>query len=188
MKKIQIIAFSILTLMLLRNAPLYAQCDLPKPPGSYNLCNPMLQTTIVNTSNSITIDNAGEIPPSGACTITISYYDETSPIPGCAPVINCPTASVNTSGSTVTLLLNNCDGLPDLAATAIFYINIETSTGIYFYHVRNYSCDYVLGINNSTSNVEEKKVAPVFRTLKNILYMRANMEVRWNPAYVLPVR
>lgn len=151
------------TVILLNNVHLYAQCELPVPQGSHNLCNPMVNTTISNTSNTITLDNVGQVPTVGTCSITISYYDETST--GCAPLINCSNASLSTSGSTVSLSLNGCSSLPDLPNTAIFYINIQTSEGIYFYHVRNYACSYVLG-KKSMSNSKEEKVAVSSKGIK----------------------
>jgi hypothetical protein len=147
----------ILTVMLLKNGLLYAQCELPIPQGSHNLCNPNFETTISNTSNTITIDNVGVIPVAGSCSITINYYDEE--VWGCAPLISCPTACLNTSGSTVSLSLNGCAILPDFPNTAIFYINIQTSEGLYFYHVRNYACGYQLGKN--PGNFKEEKVTAV---------------------------
>lgn len=158
MKKKPIAILFILTVILLKNALLYAQCELPIYQGSHNLCNPMLQTIISNTSNTITIDNVGEIPAAGSCSITISYYDETLPVPGCAPLINCSNACLSTSGSTVSLSLNGCATLPDLPNTAIFYINIQTPEGLYFYHVRNYGCSYPLG-EKFKSNPEKKKLS-----------------------------
>lgn len=154
MKKKSIAFLFITTVLLLMNVHLFAQCELPKPQGSYNLCNPNFQTTVSNTSNTITIANAGTIPPAGSCSITLSYYDEE--IATCAPVINCSTASLSTSGSTVSLTLNGCTNLPDLPNTGIFYLNIQTPGGIYFYHVRNYSCDYPLG-KNSRSYTRQNK-------------------------------
>jgi hypothetical protein len=158
MKKKLIAILLSLTVILLNNVHLYAQCELPIPQGSRNLCNPLVNTTISNTTNTITLDNVGQVPTAGTCSITISYYDETSTV--CAPLINCPNASLSTSGSTVSLSLNGCTALPDLPNTAIFYINIQTSEGIYFYHVRNYSCSYVLG-KKWTSNSKEEKVNAV---------------------------
>jgi hypothetical protein len=160
MKKKPIAILFILTVLLLKNALLYAQCELPIPQGSHNLCNPMVNTTISNTSNTITISNVGEIPAAGSCSITISYYDET--LYGCAPLINCSNGSLSSSGSTVSLSLNGCAVLPDLPNTAIFYINIQTSEGLYFYHVRNYGCSYVLG-ENLKSNSREETVIGVSR-------------------------
>jgi hypothetical protein len=157
MKKKSITILFFLTVMLLKNVHLYAQCELPKPPGSHNLCNPMFNTTVSNTSNTIVIDNAGKIPPAGSCSITLSYYDEE--IVTCAPLINCTTASLSsTSDSTVTLSLNGCAILPDLPNTAIFYINIQTSEGLYFYHVHNYGCSYVLGKNSLSVSQKNKSL------------------------------
>jgi hypothetical protein len=160
MKKRAFVILFFLTVILLKNAPLYAQCELPVPQGSRNLCNPMVNTIISNTSNTITLDNVGQIPTGGTCSVTISYYDETSTT--CAPLINCSSASLSTSGSTVNLSLNGCAILPDLPNTAIFYINIQTTEGVYFYHVRNYGCSYVLG-NNSASKSRAEKVTAVNR-------------------------
>lgn len=156
MKKKPIAILFIITVLLLINVLLYAQCELPKPQGSHNLCNPMLQTTLSNTSNTITIDNVGVIPVAGSCSITISYYDETASVPGCAPLINCPVASLSTSGSTVRVSLNGCTNLPDLPNTAIYYINIQTAEGLYFYHVYNYACSYPLGKKSKFNSREEK--------------------------------
>jgi len=153
MKKKSIAILFILTIMLFKNGPLFAQCELPIPQGSHNLCNPNVETTISNTSNTITIDNVGVIPAAGSCSITINYYDEETT--RCAPLITCSTACLSTSGSTVNLSLNGCAILPDLPNTAIFYINIQTPDGLYFYHVYNYACAYQLGENTSNSKVEK---------------------------------
>ncbi|MCS3801170.1 hypothetical protein [Niastella sp. OAS944] len=164
MKKKSIAILFFLTVILFKNEHLYAQCELPIPQGSHNLCNPMVNTTISNTSNTITLDNAGQVPVAGTCSITISYYDETSA--SCAPLINCSNASLSTSGSTLTLTLNGCAILPDLPNTAIFYLNIQTSEGVYFYHVRNFACGYVLGKKLTPNSREEKAIAVSSRGIK----------------------
>jgi hypothetical protein len=144
----------IATLVFVQHS-LYAQCELTKPAGSHNMCSASFQTGISNTSNTITITNAGAVPPSGSCSVTVSYYDEN--ISACAPLMNC-SGTLSSSGTTVNLSLSGCSGLPDLPNTGIFYINITTPAGVYFYHVRNYSCDYVLPVVLSKWKAEKIQI------------------------------
>jgi hypothetical protein len=144
--------FIMITALVIIHNSSFAQCELPKPGGSHNMCSASFQTGISNTSNTITITNAGAVPPDGSCSVTLSYYDES--VGQCAPQMNC-TGTLSSSGTTVNLSLNNCSWLPDLPNTGIFYINIQTGAGVYFYHVRNYSCDYVLPITLSAFNIQK---------------------------------
>src|SRR5688500_10806965 len=105
----------------------FAQCELPKPQGSHNMCSASFQTGVSNTSNTITITNAGAVPPDGSCSVTVSYYDENTGT--CAPQMNC-SGTLSSSGSTVNLSLSGCSWLPDLPNTGIFYINIQTASGV----------------------------------------------------------
>jgi hypothetical protein len=161
------------------NNSLYAQCELPKPTGSHNICSASFPTAISNTLNTLTITNAGTVPPDGPCSVTLTWFDEN--IGTCGPPMNC-TGTLSSTGTTMNLSLSGCPGLPDLPNTGIFYLNINTDSSVYFYHVYNYACGYVLGEGLSTLKAE--KLQPAGKPAINV--STAIESLQWGTA-ICPV-
>ena len=151
--------FNALTIaaLIFVNMTAYSQCEIEIPPGASHLCTQM-QSSVSNTSNSITFVNPTFIPASFASsyTVTVSYYYVYGT--DCSLIV-CPNATMSATASTVTINLGSCANLPaDFSETSfVLYINMVANgdgSSFYFRYI-NGECTAPFG--NSIALLSKKQ-------------------------------
>jgi hypothetical protein len=130
----------ILIAVLILQVPAYSQeCDLDRP--GLNLCDGGQTAWLSNTTNSVTIHDAGRVPTSGTYTATIYYYKQS--VFACQGPYTCSGASVNSSGADITISLGSCITLPaNFSSEGIVRINLTNGPAgeSYFFHIYGGAC------------------------------------------------
>src|SRR5262245_43697633 len=140
---------AILSLLVIQ-APAYAQLCAINRTGQ-NLCDGAQNAYLSNTSTSVTIHGAGQVPTAGSYGVTISYYRQATN--SCQPVLTC-TGSVTSSGNDVTIVLGGCTLPANFYTEGIVYINLTSGPGgaQYFFHIYGGFCMLPLPIELSAFN------------------------------------